>query len=452
MNHPQQQTSTPPGHTLPQDAAAAGAAAKALMRTNRSATPAEILHSIPDSPRLAELLARHPDKFADLLEDPARYRLQILIGLGEHLRPIEHHGFRVDAEYFYPASVVKLCSAVAATEVLKELYLAGIAVNRNSPFVIHPLPGVQPGGQPGVESSAANPFVYELPEKYPGDWFGGNPPGTFDGIARDIRRALMISDNPAHNRLYEFVGHETINKLMWRGGLPTVRINHRLSDFRSPADQRRTARIDFLAGSEVAYTVPQRDSALITDNTSFPGLLGLQAGRGHIDPASGERFDGPMDFTGRNRLGLLDMHKLLARQLHFDPRLGPKADYVDADFVTLFNALATVPRECPDLRFDKARFPDEDFKWYGRGLARLKGGRSVAIANKVGQAYGFSTDTAMMFPTRGGGRATLFITATIFTCASGIIGGDQYEYDRADRFFADLAEVAGREFWGLRSR
>ncbi len=444
MNHPHPKTSTPLGGTSPQDAAAAAAAAKTRMRMNRSAIPAEILHSIPESPRLAELLARHPDKFGDLLEDPARFRLQILIGLGEHLQPIEHHGFRVDAEYFYPASVVKLCSAVAATEVLKELSLAGIAVNRNSPFVIHPLPSVQPG--------AAKPFVYELPEKYPGDWFGGNPPGTFDGIARDIRRALMISDNPAHNRLYEFVGHETINKLMWRGGLPTVRINHRLSDFRSPADQRRTARIDFLAGSEIAYTVPERDSSLMTDNASFAGLAGLHAGRGYIDPVSGKHCDEPMDFTGRNRLGLLDMHKLLARQLHFDPRLGPKADYVDADFVTLFNALATVPRECPDLRFDKARFPDAQFKWYGPGLARLKGGRTVAIANKVGRAYGFSTDTAMMFPTRGGGRATLFLTATLFTCAGGIIGGDQYEYDRADRFFADLAEVAGREFWALRSR
>ena len=414
------------------------------MRTNRSATPIEILQAIPDSSRLSDLLARHPNKFADLLADPARYRLQILVGLGEHLRPIEHHGFRVDAEYFYPASAVKLCSAVAATEVLKELSLAGIAVNRNSPFVVHPLPS--------VESNAKEPFTYELPEKYPGDWFGGNPAGTFDGIARDIRRALMISDNPAHNRLYEFVGHETINKLMWRGGLPTVRINHRLDNFRSVADQRRTAQIDFLAGSEVAYTVPQRTSPLVTDNASFVGLPGLVVGSGYIDPASGKRRDEPMDFTGRNRFGLLDMHKLLARQLHVDPRLGPKVDYVDVDFVTLFNALTTVPRECADLRFDKARFPDDQFKWYGPGLARLKGGRTVAISNKVGRAYGFSTDTSMMFPTRGGSRPTLFIAATIFTCVSGIINGDHYEYDRADRFFADLGEVVAREFWGLRAR
>src|SRR5690349_667371 len=69
-----------------------------------------------DDVALADCLARSPEKFKKLLADPAKYRMQILVsevmeaGMGARLR---RFGYRVDAEYFYPASAIKTCAAVA---------------------------------------------------------------------------------------------------------------------------------------------------------------------------------------------------------------------------------------------------------------------------------------------------------------------------------------------------
>ena len=392
--------------------------------------------------RIGELLARYPDKFGDLLEDPAGYRMQVLVGVQEHLGVMERWGYRVDAEYFYPASTVKLCTALAASHVLWQLQEAEIAVSRVSPFVIHPL------------RDGEREFVYEIPPTHARDKKMRNRAGTFDGIGRDIRRSLIVSDNPAANRLYEIVGHDALNRLMWRAGLTTVRFNHRLSDFRTPEEQRRTARVDFYAGDELTHSIPERLSQLREDNATFAVLAGLLAGKAYVDPETGVRVDRPMDFTGKNRIGLMDLQHLIGMMLpaaKADLR-PPEVDAVDA--ANLINATCDLPRQCPDLHFDRTEHTDERYKWYLPGLKRLRGGSAVTICNKIGRAYGFSTDTAMIFPLRvpKTPRPTLFLAATLFTCRGGVLNNDAYEYERADRFFADLGEVVAREFWGLRGR
>ena len=51
------------------------------------------------------------------------------------------HGYRVDAEYFYPASTIKLCTAVAALAELPRLRAAtGLPLTACSPLRFHPLP------------------------------------------------------------------------------------------------------------------------------------------------------------------------------------------------------------------------------------------------------------------------------------------------------------------------
>ncbi|TAK90443.1 MAG: hypothetical protein EPO07_20395, partial [Verrucomicrobia bacterium] len=73
---------------------------------------------------LTSLLNAHPDHFAALLTNAPEYRLQVLISevREEHGKPVlVRHGYRVGAEYFYPASTVKLCGAVAALQELERL-------------------------------------------------------------------------------------------------------------------------------------------------------------------------------------------------------------------------------------------------------------------------------------------------------------------------------------------
>ena len=72
--------------------------------------------------------------------------------------------------------------------------------------------------------------------------------------------------------------------------------------------------------------------------------------------------------------------------------------------------------------------------------------RGWMVRDKVGRAYGFSvTNGQIVDPTTD---ATLYVAATIYTNANGVVGDGVYEYGRADRFFADLGEVLGRAFFG----
>jgi hypothetical protein len=88
------------------------------------------------------ILDSHPGLRAVVAEAP-RYRLQAVIGRiepGPDGRPVlVQQGFRLGAEYFYPASSVKLFAAVAAFERLAELRReAGLAIGPDTALVYHP--------------------------------------------------------------------------------------------------------------------------------------------------------------------------------------------------------------------------------------------------------------------------------------------------------------------------
>ena len=72
-----------------------------------------------------EQILRSDERLADLVADAERYRLQVVLGqideTGDGAPRLVQTAFRAEAEYFYPASTIKLCAAVAALERLAEL-------------------------------------------------------------------------------------------------------------------------------------------------------------------------------------------------------------------------------------------------------------------------------------------------------------------------------------------
>jgi hypothetical protein len=108
-----------------------------------------------------EALAR---RWPRVMNDPAGFRLQFLASCGG-----EKLGFRADAEYFYPASSVKACSALAA-------------------LTLFPL----------------------------------------EEVERDVTLLSVVSDNPAYNRLFDRVGLHRLNTMMRAAGLGSVRLTHHL--------------------------------------------------------------------------------------------------------------------------------------------------------------------------------------------------------------------------------
>lgn len=366
-----------------------------------------------------ELLRSHPG-LGRLLDEAPRWRLQLLVGLleeGPAGRPILHqYGFRAGAEYFYPASAVKLFAAVAALQRLAELRRAtGLTMDVDTALVYHPLFADQ-----------------RLEERDPQNLAGGHIT-----VRQQIREMLLVSDNDAFNRLYDFVGQDRLAESLQRAGLDSARIVHRLEVSRSPEDNRRAPRID-LVGREFRYSLPERSAPPLPDPVPPAGLL---VGRGYLGAAG--RVDEPMDFSPKNRVALSDLQRGLCMIVRPDADCGGGFELDEADRELLLEALAQYPRQSANPVYDVADYPDEYVKFLLPGLRRRIPPERLRIYNKIGQAYGFTTENAWVVDAASGHG--FFLAATLYTNEDGILNDDRYEYeDIALPFLADLGEAAAR--------
>src|SRR5690606_30538493 len=116
-----------------------------------------------------------------------------------------HYYYHLDAnQYFNPASTVKMPLAFLALEKLNELNVPGL--DKYTPMFTDSAFS----GQSRVyrDTSAEN----------------GLP-----SIAQYIKKVFLVSDNDAYNRLYEFIGQQTIHEKLWAKGYPRMRIVRRFA-------------------------------------------------------------------------------------------------------------------------------------------------------------------------------------------------------------------------------
>lgn len=366
------------------------------------------------------LLSAHPERFGGVLARSREHRLQILVSevtTSDAGRvSLRRHGYRVDAENFYPASAIKLAGAVAAATVVESLD----GVSFETPMRFHPL----------FEGE-------ELETDDPSNLAGGKIT-----VGHEIRKLFLVSDNEAFNRLYELTGHREINELMHEAGLSSVRILHRLDEFRSPEDQRKTPRIDFLPDGGEMLTIPERESEALWENE---GLAGLEIGAAHV--SGGKKVEAPLSFRHKNRISLIDLQDLLVLTLRPDIDLGkPGFELNEPHRDFLRRAMSEVPAESENPAYDPAEFPDDYVKFVLPGLLRVAPKSAFSIFDKTGRAYGFSLENAYV-EHRPSGRA-FFLTAVLYTNPNGVLNDDDYAYeDVADPFLADLGEMVARSFW-----
>lgn len=363
------------------------------------------------------LLDDMPDRWAPLIENASEHRLQILVGEiveDEHgNESLVQHAFRPDHEYFYPASTIKLCAAISALELIEELRdstAPGLTID--TPVAFHPLFDDE-----------------QLDERDASNAYGGTIT-----IGHEIRKLFLVSDNRAFNRLFELVGHERANESMWRAGLTSVRLNHRLSEARSLEDNRRSPRIELR--TEPTIELPERTSPLVLPPNDQPGVrVGRAfAGRGGVT-------DGPVDFSQKSAVSLRDLQMMLVRVVR--PDLVPDGmefDLDEAHRAFLVEAMGELPRESDNPLYDPADYPDHYVKFLLPGARAALGHGDVRISNKVGRAYGFSIDNAHVVDERTG-RA-FFLTCVLYTNENGVLNDNVYEYETvADPFLEDLGRA-----------
>lgn len=379
---------------------------------------------------LEPLFHRPSTTLAAVLARPETYRVQLLVSEvieSKAGKPgLRRHGYRVDAEYFYPASSIKLCAAVAALQAIEALQVThhthGLV---DAPIEIEPL-------FEGDPRQAHDPDGFTPPTDHP------------ITLRRELRKLALVSDNQAYNRLFDLVGHEDLNRRMHALGLTSVVLNHRLSDPRPIPSPTATAAVTFRPLAHAPITVPARTSTLSLTNSG----RGLKVGTGTLQ--GNTITEGPMDFIRRNGIRLVDLQDLLIKVVRPDLDLGaPALDLHPGHRSLLLEAMTQYPRESVDPRYPEADYPDHYSKFLLPGVRRVfpatTPGERIEITGKIGRAYGFSVENAYL-RNPANGRA-VFVTAVIYTNADGILNDDQYEYDQvADPFLEDLGERIARKW------
>jgi len=376
---------------------------------------------------LGPLLNSRPDQFAAVMTNADEFRLQILISEVRQKQgrlALVRHGYRVDAEYFYPASTVKLCGAVAALQKLERLqaeHKTGDLLD--APMEIAPL---YPGDQP----QAADPSNVQT--------------GRMT-VAHENRKIALVSDNQAFNRVYDLVGHERLNRAMHELGLQSVVINHRLSETRKIPNMLASAAVTLAPEGFPPIVVPARVSHLKLTNNAPRLLVGKAVMRDN-----GTIVDGPMDFSARNRVSLEDLQDLLVKLMRPDIDLGtPPLKWSPEHRARLIEAMTTYPRESVNPAYPEKTYPDNYSKFMLPGVRRVlpstRSGERVDYTAKIGRAYGFSVENSYLHNPRNG--RSVFVTAALYTNADGILNDDKYEYETvADPFLENLGELVAREW------
>lgn len=373
---------------------------------------------------LEAMLRRTSERVRRVLAEPETYRMQLLISevvVDRSNRPVlRRAGYRVDAEYFYPASSIKLGAAVVALQTLESLartHATGDLLE--VPCEIAPL-------FPGDPAQSTEPDERPIT------------------IGRELRKLALVSDNQAFNRLYDLVGHEALNRGLHGLGLSSVVINHRLSDPRPIPDPLATAAVVLRPPGGKPIEIPARTSALVLTNTTPRRQVGDAYLKGDV------RVEGAMDFTTRNGISLQHLQDLLVKLARPDIDLGtPPLELTANHRAQLLLALTAYPRESKDPVYPVARYPDDYSKFLLPGVRRVfpndRPGERIEITGKIGRAYGFSVENAYLW-NRTSGRA-VFVTVALYTNSDGVLNDDRYDYaEIADPILADLGELVARRW------
>lgn len=358
--------------------------------------------------REATPLLRH------MLQHPDSFRYQLIytqIDRDAHNQPhFRHYYLNVDAsQYFNPASTVKLPIALLALEKMRELHVRGLDGNTTM------LTDSSGSGQLTVHTDSTAK--------------SGLP-----SINHYIKRIFLISDNDAYNRLYEFVGQQSIHERLWKKGYKNVRIVRRFMPL-SEEENRHTGAIRFVKNGRTLYSQPPAVSRL-----SFDYSRNVRIGMGYMDK-NDHLVSEPMDFTKHNNLPLQDLQQMLQSVIF--PQSVPAAQrfrIAPEDYRFLYRYMSEYPSESADPVYDTTEYFDSYTKFFLFKGAGRHIPSHMRVFNKTGWSYGFLTDAAYIVDFEH--NIEFMLTGTVYVNRDGILNDDKYEYEgEGYPFFRDAGNI-----------
>lgn len=355
-----------------------------------------------DSPLLDSLLNASP-----LLKRVAtnpQYELQIIytqINRDAQNRPtfVPHTYHLNPRQYFNPASLVKLPVVALSLEKLNDLHQPG--VTRHT---------IMATGT-AFRCQTAVPFAA------PADSDRAATVGNY------IKRMLLVSDNVAYNRLYEFLGQRPLNERLRQLGYPNARITRRFAPCDTAAN-RHTNPISFhTPNGDTLYKEPARFNPI-----PYTSPLGrVLKGRAH---QAGRRvIPEPYDFTTANHLPLADVTALLQSILFPESVAATqRLRLTSQDYAFLRRYLHATPHESGFHPYASDRYFDayKKYLYYGRN-PDLPCQSALRIYNIVGMSHGYLADVAYFADSLH--QSEFLLSAVLYVNQDGIINDGAYEYD-----------------------
>lgn len=337
-----------------------------------------------------------------VLKQKDEYRVQIIytqIDRDKRNRPsFRNYYFNTDTNlYFNPASTVKLPLALLALEKLDDMQVKEVnkytALQIDSNYIKQT--------KVSTDSTAEN---------------------MLPSIAHYIKKAFLVSDNDAYNRLYEFVGQQAINRKLYEKGYKSVRITRQFLGLTEEGN-RRTNPFRFIrSDGSLIYTQP---AAYNTDSFYFDKTI--KVGKAHYNNKD-SLINEPIDFTRVNNLPLEYLQQMLQSVLF--PESVPESqrfNLTSDDYTFLYQYLSQYPSETNYPKYDSSEYYDSYVKFYFR-----KGNHQlppyVRVFNKVGWAYGFLIDVSYVVDFKN--KVEFMLTSTLYANSDGVLNDDKYDDEK----------------------
>lgn len=351
---------------------------------------------------LENLMRQKPAQFGEILNNPNEYRVQLFytqIDRDKNNVPhFKEFSYRLNpSEYFYPASTVKMPLAILALDKLNTLNIPG--VNKSTMMYYDSV-------------GARQEIIYNNPYSINGK----------QTIEQAIKEIFLVSDNNAANRLFEFMGQESIHSKLAEKGYKDAYIRNRLELGRTQEESRQTQAIDFFNdnGKKIYHQDAQYNKQQLPYYNAF-------LGKGYYN-SDDSLVMNPLDFSVKNRIYLNDLHHILQSVIFYDETpVKNRFNLTKDDRQFLLKWMHTLPTESQYPTYDSVDYWPAYCKFMFMGAGKSPIPSNIKIYNKVGDAYGFLLDITYIVDTVN--KVEFMLSGVIYCNKDGILNDSKYDYD-----------------------
>lgn len=320
--------------------------------------------------------------------------------------------------YFYPASLIKIPTALAAVEKMEEW---GLGLDDYIVF--------------DIQKPCGSVVFAELSKK---------KHLTFRQMLTEM---LVVSDNHFYNALYHFVTPAELNNRLKKVGIESTHI-YRAFTGCDKVEQLRTYPYQvFRSDGTLAFgsDMPSLDSTILDEMYTFSQDRIL--GSAH-ENAEGEIVPGGFDLNFMPEFPLEDVQKVLT-SLFFPESLDSlhRWNISEKNRLFLCNLMQKRPSEITSVHRDISKFDDQVYKY---AVPSSNSKIPTRTYSKLGLSYGFASEMVYVkIPNTNDG---FLLSYSIYVNQNDTVNDGVYEYEEMARGFAQKLADALVKFQGASSK